>query len=257
MKLSLKWSVLVLAVLLVFLAPACKKKPQTLARPPMSTTRQPEATTSTPSPAPEVSLDASPTTLKRGDRSTLSWTSSNADSIVIDSGVGNVAANGSISIAPLESTTYTAIAKGPGGDARASTRVTVIRGEAKSDITETDLAALQKAIDDGQVKPVFFAYDSAELSPEARATLEQDSRMFRRYPDVTIIVEGHCDERGTEEYNLALGDRRAQAAKDYLVQLGIPADRIQTISYGEEKPFALGSNEAAWAQNRRAHFRVR
>ncbi|MEJ2080589.1 MAG: OmpA family protein, partial [Acidobacteriota bacterium] len=162
---------------------------------------------------------------------------------MIDSGVGNVAESGSITVAPLESTTYTAVAKGPGGDARASTRITVVRSEAKTDITETDLMALQKAIEDGLVKPVFFAYDSAQLSPEARATLEQDSRMFRQYPDATIIVEGHCDERGTEEYNLALGDRRAQAAKDYLVQLGIPADRLQTISYGEEKPFALGSNE--------------
>ncbi len=257
MKLSLKWSVLLLVVLLAFLFPACKKKTQTLARPPMSTTRQPAATTTTARPSPEVSLEASPTTLRRGERSTLSWTSSNADSIVIDSGVGNVAESGSITVAPLESTTYTAVAKGPGGDARASTRITVVRSEAKTDIRETDLMALQKAIEDGLVKPVFFAYDSAQLSPEARATLEQDSRMFRQYPDATIIVEGHCDERGTEEYNLALGDRRAQAAKDYLVQLGIPADRLQTISYGEEKPFALGSNEAAWAQNRRAHFRVR
>ncbi len=256
MRLSLKWSILILAVLLALVSPACKKKTQPLARPPAPTSRQPESTAST-RPAPQIQLEASPTTLQRGDHSTLRWTSSDADSVVIDSGVGNVPANGSISVSPLESTTYTAVARGPGGDTRASTRITVVRGENKPDMTETDLAALQKAIDDGVVKPVFFAYDSSDLSQESRATLEQDSRVFRQYPDATIIIEGHCDERGTEEYNLALGDRRAQAAKDYLVQLGIPADRLQTISYGEEKPFVQGSNEAAWAQNRRAHFRVR
>ena len=256
MRLSLKWSILFLAVLLALAVPACKKKTQPLARPPVPASRQPESTP-TASPAPQIQLEASPTTLRRGERSTLTWTSTNADSVVIDSGVGNVAATGSITVSPLESTTYTAIATGSGGDARASARITVVRGEAKADVTETDLAALQKAIDDGVIKPVFFAYDSADLSAEARATLEQDSRLFRQYPDATIIVEGHCDERGTEEYNLALGDRRAQAAKDYLVQLGIPASRLQTISYGEERPFATGSNEAAWAQNRRAHFRVR
>lgn len=256
MRLSLKWSILILAILLATLSPACKKKTQPLARPPVPATRQPESTTAS-RPAPQIELEASPTTLRRGEHSTLSWTSSNADSVVIDSGVGNVPATGSISVSPLESTTYTAVASGPGGDNRASTRITVVRGENRADITETDLAALQKAIEDGLVQPVFFAYDSADLSPQARSTLEQDSRVFRQYPDATIIVEGHCDERGTEEYNLALGDRRAQAAKDYLVQLGIPAERLQTISYGEEKPFVLGSNEAAWAKNRRAHFRVR
>ncbi|MFZ0430235.1 MAG: peptidoglycan-associated lipoprotein Pal [Acidobacteriota bacterium] len=253
---SLKWPVLILAVLLLFLPIACKKKPQPLARTPVPPARTTESTPAA-RPAPEIELSASPTTLRRGDRSTLNWTSSNADSVVIDSGVGNVAPSGTITVSPLESTTYTAVAKGAGGESRTSARITVVRDERKTEITETDVTALQKAIDDGVIKPVFFAYDSADLSPQARATLEQDSRVFRQYPDATIIIEGHCDERGTEEYNLALGDRRAQAAKDYLVQLGVSASRMQTISYGEEKPFATGSNEAAWAQNRRAHFRVR
>ncbi|HRR55382.1 MAG TPA: peptidoglycan-associated lipoprotein Pal, partial [Acidobacteriota bacterium] len=119
-----------------------------------------------------------------------------------------------------------------------------------------DVQALRKAIDEGLIRPVFFAYDSSELTDEAKAILEENSRWFRRYPNARIIIEGHCDERGTEEYNLALGDRRARAARDYLVQLGISPDRIETISYGEERPFALGHDESAWRLNRRAHFVV-
>jgi peptidoglycan-associated lipoprotein len=125
------------------------------------------------------------------------------------------------------------------------------------DIVATDVQALQKAIQDGLVKPVFFNYDSAELSSEAKVTLEENARWFRRYPDAGITVEGHCDERGTEEYNLALGDRRAQAATDYLVQMGVQSSRLEAISYGEERPFVSGHAESAWAKNRRAHFVVR
>ena len=99
---------------------------------------------------------------------------------------------------------------------------------------------------------VFFAFDSAELSSSARRTLQAQAAWLKRYPSATVSVEGHADERGTREYNLALGDRRATAAKNYLVALGISPDRISTISYGKERPVAFGSNEAAWSQNRRA-----
>jgi peptidoglycan-associated lipoprotein len=116
--------------------------------------------------------------------------------------------------------------------------------------------ALRQAIEEGKIRPVFFGYDSAELSAEARQTLEENSRWFRQYQGASIVIEGHCDERGTEEYNLALGDRRAQAATEYLIQLGIGSNRLESISYGEEQPFDLGHNEAAWAKNRRAQFVV-
>jgi peptidoglycan-associated lipoprotein len=99
---------------------------------------------------------------------------------------------------------------------------------------------------------VFFAYDKFDINPEARQTLERQADWLKRYPNVTVTVEGHCDERGTREYNLALGERRANAAKNALVALGVPANRITTISYGKERPAVVGSNEAAWAQNRRA-----
>jgi len=99
---------------------------------------------------------------------------------------------------------------------------------------------------------VFFAFDRSDISPEAREILARQADWLRRYPNVTVTIEGHCDERGTREYNLALGERRAQAAKNVLVASGIPAARISTISYGKERPAVVGSDEEAYAQNRRA-----
>jgi peptidoglycan-associated lipoprotein len=99
---------------------------------------------------------------------------------------------------------------------------------------------------------VFFACDRSDITPEARETLTRQADWLRRYPNVAVTIEGHCDERGTREYNLALGERRAQAAKNVLVALGIPASRISTISYGKERPAVVGSTEEAYAQNRRA-----
>ena len=106
----------------------------------------------------------------------------------------------------------------------------------------------------GLIKPVFYALDSAELSPEGVATLKANADVLRKYSSWKVTIEGHCDERGTAEYNLALGERRAVAARTYLVTLGIPADRIQTVSYGKEFPFDPGHTEEAWAKNRRGHF---
>lgn len=99
---------------------------------------------------------------------------------------------------------------------------------------------------------VFFGFDKSDLSTEAQATLDRQAAWLKKYPNVKVAVEGHADERGTREYNLALGERRATAAKNYLVAAGIPAARVSTISYGKERPAVVGSNEAAWAQNRRA-----
>jgi len=98
---------------------------------------------------------------------------------------------------------------------------------------------------------VFFGYDSSDLGAEARAALEQQAAWLKKYGAVRVTLEGHCDERGTREYNLALGERRANAVKDYLVALGINPSRVNTISYGKERPAAIGHNEVAWAQNRR------
>jgi peptidoglycan-associated lipoprotein len=106
------------------------------------------------------------------------------------------------------------------------------------------------------LKPVFFAYDSDELDEAARKTLEANAQVLKEYRTWVLTVEGHCDERGTPEYNLSLGDRRALAAKNYLLTLGIIADRLKTVSYGKEFPFNPGHDEASWTLNRRAQFMV-
>jgi len=107
---------------------------------------------------------------------------------------------------------------------------------------------------DSPLKPVFFAYDSDALDERARAAMDGNAQVLRQYQTWLVTVEGHCDERGTAEYNLALGDRRALAVKTYLVSLGIATERIRTVSYGSEFPFSPGHDEGAWALNRRAHF---
>jgi peptidoglycan-associated lipoprotein len=99
---------------------------------------------------------------------------------------------------------------------------------------------------------VFFGYNQYDLTSEARATIEKQAQWLKTYPNVNVMVEGHCDERGTREYNLALGEKRAMAERNYLIALGIDSKRIQTISYGKERPAVMGSDESSWAQNRRA-----
>ena len=110
---------------------------------------------------------------------------------------------------------------------------------------------------EGELHPVFFSFDKYELSQESRDTLTANARLLRDSPQFNIWIEGHCDERGTNEYNLALGDRRARASRDFLVAAGVAASRMTVISYGEERPFANGHDESAWSQNRRAHFKVK
>jgi peptidoglycan-associated lipoprotein len=135
---------------------------------------------------------------------------------------------------------------GPGGaeGAGSFTNDEVVEGELPPVVAE------QKLVEIGD--RVFFALDQHDLSPEARSTLEQQAAFLNQQSALNVMIEGHADERGTREHNLALGDRRAAAVKDYLVALGIAPDRIRTVSYGEERPAVVGSNEAAWAQNRRA-----
>lgn len=113
---------------------------------------------------------------------------------------------------------------------------------------------VMSAFDVSDLVDVFFDFDQADLSSESRDKLANNAKLLKAAANVKIVVEGHCDERGTNEYNLGLGERRASAVKNYLVSLGISSSRIMTISYGEEKPFAMGHGEDAWKQNRRGHF---
>lgn len=124
----------------------------------------------------------------------------------------------------------------------------VVTGELPADVE-----AINRA---GYLTDAFFETDKAELRDDTREVLARNAAWLREHPTVKVLIEGHCDERNTAEYNLALGWRRANAAKDYIVSLGVAGERIAVISYGEERPFAAGSNETAWSQNRRAHFVV-
>lgn len=212
-----------------------------------------------PTQAPTVQLKADPATLRPGENFALSWSSTDAERLVIDNGVGTVTPSGSLQLSPTQSTTYTATATNRLGSVSASTRVTITEPEvvAPPPIRAPDSTDIEAIIRQGKIKDVFFDYDKSDLSSEAQDLLRQDAEYLRQYTNASFILEGHCDERGTAEYNLALGDRRAQAVKTYLTSLGVGASRLETISYGEERSFAEGQNEAAWSQNRRVHFTLR
>lgn len=121
---------------------------------------------------------------------------------------------------------------------------------------EEDIKAMSLDRVSTYLKPVFFDYDKADLRSDARDVLAANAAWLKSHPTIAFTIEGHCDERGTAQYNLALGDRRANSAKEYLVSLGVDAGRVKTVSYGKERPFATGHDEDSWAKNRRGHFVV-
>lgn len=125
-----------------------------------------------------------------------------------------------------------------------------------SGITDTDIPTDFSDKENGPLADVHFGFDQSSLSDESRATLEKHALWLQSNRAMRVRIEGHCDERGTVEYNLALGEQRARAAREYLVSLGVAADRLSTVSYGKEKPLDVGHDEAAWGRNRRAHFSV-
>ena len=231
------------AMLAVVLVAGCKTKPPEVKPTP----------TAPPPPAakPTVSLQANPTSINKGDSTTLTWTSTDATQLTISPDVGAVTAQGSTKVTPSDSTTYTITASGPGGSADSSARVTVS--------TPPPPPQQQPAIDYDaiflrEVRDAYFDFNKADIRPDAREALAKTADLLRNYPQFKVTIEGHCDERGSTEYNLVLGDRRAAAVKSYLVSLGISADRMNTVSYGKEKPFCTDSNEACWQKNRVGHF---
>ena len=164
-----------------------------------------------------------------------------------------MAVEGSTPVTPTESTTYVATANGPGGTATATARVTVTGGAAVVAPSSGTPAGISELFEQN-VRDAFFDFNKADIRPDARDALTKDAEFLRSYSSVHITIEGHCDERGSTEYNLGLGQRRAQASKNYLVSLGISADRIDTVSWGKERPFCTESTEECWQQNRRGHF---
>ena len=221
-----------------FILAACNKHVAKVTPPPPPTPAAPTAT-----------LAANPNVIQHGQSTTLTWRTMNANDITIE-GLGTVPASGSRSVMPGESTTYTLIAKGPGGTNDASARVTVNLAPAARVVTpqpsEADLFSKN-------VKDLFFDFNKANVRPDEVPVANDDAQFLDQHPDVKIMVEGHCDDRGSEEYNIALGVNRANTLKQSLEQEGVSADRIKTISYGKEKPFCTQDNEQCWQQNRRDH----
>jgi peptidoglycan-associated lipoprotein len=154
-------------------------------------------------------------------------------------------------VSPSDTTTYTISATGPGGSANASATVSV---EAPPPPPPPPPAPSWTELFDKEVQDAYFDFNKADIRPDAREALNKTADFLRNYPEAKVTIEGHCDERGSTEYNLALGDRRANAVKQYLVSLGISADRMSTISYGKERPFCTEHDETCWQQNRRGHF---
>ena len=205
-----------------------------------------------PPAAPTASLTASPDTIDKGQSTTLTWQTTNATDISVDNGVGTVQANGSQQVSPTDSTTYTLTAKGAGGTQTATARVTVNAPPPppppqQPSMTDEELFAQN-------VKDIYFDYDKSDVRADQQANVQADVAFLQQHPNITFTIEGHCDERGSTEYNLALGDNRASSLKNALVAGGISADRIKTVSYGKEKPFCTEHNEQCWQENRRDHL---
>ena len=228
---------------LVF-AGACKKK---VAPPP------PPPPAPAPAPAqPTVTLNATQTTIKTGESTTLNWSSTNATDLDLEPAIGKVAPEGSTNVSPAQSTTYTITATGPGGTANANVLITVQAPPPPPPppAPAPDLNLLFSQ----NIQDAYFDFDKSNIRSDAQAALQKDAEFLRSYPQINVTVEGHCDERGSSEYNLGLGQRRADSAKSYLVSLGISADRIKTMSWGKEHPFCTEHDETCWQQNRRGHL---
>jgi peptidoglycan-associated lipoprotein len=206
--------------------------------------------TEAPAPRPTITFQANPTSINKGDTTTLSWSTTNATQVAIAPEVGPVSAEGSTKVTPTDSATYTLTATGPGGSADASVRITIATGTAEPTDADRDMDKIFATL----VQDAYFDLDKADIRPDARTALSKTAEVLRTYPQIKATIEGHCDERGSTEYNLGLGDRRATAVKQYLVSLGISADRLSTVSYGKEKPFCMEATEACYQQNRRGHF---
>ncbi|MGA3189865.1 MAG: OmpA family protein [Bryobacteraceae bacterium] len=247
------------AAVLMVSAGGCKKKV------PVPTPPPPTAPATTPEPPPSAPLSlrinsftGEPHSIERGQAATLRWSVGNSTDISIDQGLGAVAANGSRQVFPSQTTTYTLIAKGGGNQDTRSVTIEVSSSVPPPPPRTPGVAFSGSDLLSREAQDVYFGYDKNDINAEGRDTLTKDADVIKRIltadPTFTIVVEGHCDERGSEEYNLALGDRRALAVKEFLVQLGVPDERMKTISFGKERPVCTDQNEACFQKNRRGHL---
>jgi peptidoglycan-associated lipoprotein len=237
-------------VVAAVISTSCAKK----AAPAPVAVKQDTPAPSVPSPSPTIALRATPEAVEKGQRATLAWDATNATTVSIDGGVGARETSGTAEVQPDSSTTYRATASGPGGSAIAEARVTVL-DPAPTPLPRPSLS--DSEFFDSRIGHVYFDYDSYDIRQDARSVLVRNAAALAERPGIKITVEGHCDERGSEKYNLALGDRRANAVKSVLVAQGISEDRIDTTTYGKERPECAEHNEACWQKNRRGHHLIR
>ena len=236
----------------------CGRRPPPPPRSEAPTARTPSPTdlSATPEPAPELDVLIVPSLILEGESAILSWEARNSDRVIINNNIGLVDISGRIKLFPDETTTYNVIAEGLGGSVAKTIIVEVFKDDTRrlsvEDLSDRPLEERFEYF----VKPVFFPYDSAEISEESSLTLDGNARWLTLAENLNIrfLIEGHCDQRGTEEYNLALGDRRAQAVLAYLAEQGVDRSRVRALSLGEERPFDQRQTEEGWQLNRRAHF---
>ena len=245
------------------LATGCHKKAKGVD--PNSLAPSDTSSTSSNVPAPTASITADPVAIDLGSTVVLNWRTTNATTVSID-GIGQVNVNGTQTVSPSNSTNFHLVAKGDGGSTEANVRVTVrvptqtLGGNTTMQNPSGAGAGAGGQVSDADfhaaVQDAFFDYDSYDLRPDAQAAAGQAAAFLVQHPDLRILVGGFCDERGSAEYNLALGENRANSAKTALVSAGIAAARIRVISYGKEKQFCTESNETCWQENRRAQFTI-
>jgi peptidoglycan-associated lipoprotein len=202
------------------------------------------------SPAPTASITVTPSSINPGGGAVLAWRTTDATEVSID-GIGTVNAYGTQNVTPTESTNYHLVARGPGGSTDATASLTVAAAAAPPVSTSETMT---EQMFEQNVKPAFFDYDAYEIRPDAQTVLAQNASFLAAHPTLKVVIGGYCDDRGSAEYNLALGENRANAAKQSLVNGGVSPDRVRTVSYGKEKQFCTQADEACWQQNRRAGF---
>ena len=208
-----------------------------------------------PPAPPAAHLTVTPASISRGATATLSWHAQAAQEITLEPRLGAVEKRGSMNVNPTQTVTYTLRARGPGGETQATATLTVVQpAPAPAPVAPARAPSMQDLFAQS-VQDVFFEFDKSDISAEAAASLQQTAGFLRSYPDARILIEGHCDEVGGGRYNTALGARRAEAVKNYLVSLGVNAGQLATTSRGKDAPFCTeSSQDSCRALNRRAHF---
>ena len=211
--------------------------------------------TAAPTPAPTANLTADPVAVDLGQSVVLNWRTTDATSVTID-GIGPVNVNGTQTVSPSSSTNFHLVAKGDGGSAEANVRVTVrVPVAPAAPVAETGDAGSEAAFRQN-VQDIFFDFDAYDIRPDAQSTIPTSAAYIKAHPGLRVLIGGFADERGSAEYNLALGENRANAARTALVNAGVASGQLRVISFGKEKQFCTESNEACWQQNRRAQFTI-